>query len=112
MITLQRFICVSLLTGAASLAADFVYVVNNGNDTLQAVDLTHPEAPSIMGIPALAGFHGAEFIALHPAGAFAYVPNQEKNTLQVVSLANPAMPTLGVALPGGGSEGGGANVAV
>jgi YVTN family beta-propeller protein len=107
MISKQKLYSITLVSAAMVLmlvniagAAPFVYVANNGGNTVSVIDIS---TNTVVGNPITVGSNPTR-IAITPNGAYAYVTNANGNSVSVIDTSTnivTATITLPVSTPYG-----------
>ena len=75
---------------SVAIAGNFAYVLTQGSNTLQIINISNPAIPVVVGSLVT----GTEPISLAVLGNYAYVVDYINNTLQVINITNPVAPIL------------------
>jgi hypothetical protein len=67
---------------------NYAYVTDNGNSTLQVIDISNPANPVIVGSVGTGSYPGQVVVQ----GNYAYVANYGANDLQIFNVSNPSNP--------------------
>jgi hypothetical protein len=87
------------------VAGNYSYVVSEGSDALEIIDITNPASPLHVGSISN-GAGGAllnDPVAVYVVGNYAYITSKGSNALEIVNVSNPASPVHAGSLANGGA---------
>ena len=73
------------------VSGKYVYVANNGSNTMSIIDASNPTNPATISTPSTGG--GNPY-SIYVSGRYAYVVNNGSSTLAILDVSNPASATL------------------